>query len=144
MPEHFGHRAGLRDRPAEGIISVLSHDDAVRVPVAHDISESVLIWDVDRTVALLVEQSADAASALEGAGQVFAPNILDDVRDNTDNLNLAHKVPAVIEVCYRLHPLPAADVAPHLVLDVGELRVVLVVLLVLRAVDRRVQSSFHG
>ena len=33
---------------------------------------------------------------------------------------------------------------PHLVLDVGELGVVLVVLLVLRAVDCRVESSFHG
>ena len=32
---------------------------------------------------------------------------------------------------------------PHLVLDVGELRIVLVVLLVLRAVDCRVQRSFH-
>ena len=35
-------------------------------------------------------------------------------------------------------------VVPHLVLDVGELCVVLVVLLALRAVDRRVQRSFHG
>jgi len=33
---------------------------------------------------------------------------------------------------------------PHLVLDVGEQGVVLVVLLTLRAVDRRVQRSFHG
>ena len=33
---------------------------------------------------------------------------------------------------------------PHLVLDVGELGVVLVVLLALRAVDRRIQRSFHG
>ena len=37
-----------------------------------------------------------------------------------------------------------ASFLPHLVLDVGELGVVLVVLLVLRAVDRCVQSSFHG
>ena len=35
-------------------------------------------------------------------------------------------------------------VVPNLVLDVGELRVVLVVLLVLRAVDCRVERSFHG
>ena len=35
-------------------------------------------------------------------------------------------------------------VVPNLVLDVGELRVVLVVLLVLRAVDCRVKGSFHG
>ena len=35
-------------------------------------------------------------------------------------------------------------VVPHLVLDVGELGVVLVVLLALRAVDRRIQRSFHG
>ena len=32
----------------------------------------------------------------------------------------------------------------HNVLDIGELRVVLVVLLVLRAVDCRIQYSFHG
>ena len=35
-------------------------------------------------------------------------------------------------------------VVPHLVLDVGELGVVLVVLLALRAVDRRVKRSLHG
>ena len=35
-------------------------------------------------------------------------------------------------------------VVPHLVLDVGELRVVLVVLLVLRAVDCRVERLFHA
>ena len=35
-------------------------------------------------------------------------------------------------------------VVPHLVLNVGQLRIVLVVLLVLRAVNRRVQRSFHG
>ena len=33
---------------------------------------------------------------------------------------------------------------PHNVLDIGELRVVLVVLLVLRAVDCRVVRLFHG
>ena len=54
----------------------------------------------------------------------------------------AHR--AAAGVCDGLDPLPTADVAPHLVFDDGELRVVLVVLLVLRAVDRRVERSFHG
>ena len=40
-------------------------------------------------------------------------------------------------------PTSHSAVVPHLVLDVGELRVVLVVLLVLRAVDCRVERSFH-
>ena len=35
------------------------------------------------------------------------------------------------------------SVLPYNALDIGELRVVLVVLLVLRAVDRRVERSFH-
>ena len=35
-------------------------------------------------------------------------------------------------------------VVPHLVLDVRKLRIMLVVLLVLRAIDSRVKCSFHG
>ena len=44
----------------------------------------------------------------------------------------------------RCHRFPFARLCVYLLLDVGELRVVLVVLLVLRAVDCRVKRSFHG
>ena len=72
--------------------------------------------DVDRAVALLVEQSADTAGALEGTREILAPDVFDGVG-----------------LC-----------AAHLDLDVGELGVVLVVLLALRAVDGGVERSFHG
>ena len=42
------------------------------------------------------------------------------------------------------YAIKLAAAVPRLVLDVGELCVVIVVLLVLRAVDCRVQRSFHG
>ena len=119
VAEHVGHRAGLRYRPAEGIISVLSHDDAIRVPIPHDVSEGVLELNVDRAVALLVEQSADAASALEGTGQILAPDILNDVGLCAAHLYLPNEVPAIVEeVCCRrgcclLHS------SPEIVVGVG-------------------------
>ena len=54
----------------------------------------------------------------------------------------AHR--AAAGVCDGLDPLPTADIAPHLVLDDGEQRVVLAVLRALRAVDGGVECSFHG
>ncbi len=42
------------------------------------------------------------------------------------------------------HRFPFARLCVYLLLDVGVLRIELVVLLVLRAVDRRVERSFHG
>ncbi len=50
----------------------------------------------------------------------------------------------IVAVAYDGHAPELVAVVPHLVLDVGELCVVLVVLLALRAVDCRVQSSFHS
>ena len=44
----------------------------------------------------------------------------------------------------RCHRFPFARLCVYLLLDVGELGVVLVVLLALRAVDRCVERSFHG
>ena len=45
---------------------------------------------------------------------------------------------------YLCHRFPFARLCVYLLLDVGELGIVLVVLLLLRAVDCRVQRSFHG
>ena len=58
-----------------------------------------------------------------------------------DLISLDKKTHAVAEDG---HVSELVAIEPHLLLAVGELGVVLVILLALRAVDRRVQRSFHG
>ena len=73
MAEDVGERAALRDRAAEGVVGVGGDDVALFVGVAEDVAVGVGVGNVDHAVALDVEESAHAARALQGAGEVASP-----------------------------------------------------------------------
>ena len=76
MAEHFGHRAGLRNRLAKRIVCVFGDDVACRVGVAEDVAVCVGVGNVDRAVAPNVEQTSDTASALQSAREILAPAVM--------------------------------------------------------------------
>ncbi len=107
VAEEVGKRAGLGDEIAEGVVGVLRDGIAVCVEVASDVAVVVVAWNVELLSGGVgsggvgdckVKQPADAASALEAAGEVFAPIVMDcggcavRVVDS-----LFNKVPLVVE-----------------------------------------------
>ena len=67
MVEVVGERAGGGEEVSEGVVGVCGHGGTGGVEVARDVAVVVVAWDVDVSVALLVEQPADAARALQCA-----------------------------------------------------------------------------
>ena len=80
VAEEAGAPAGLGDEPAEGIVGVPRKGAAVDVKVARDVAVVVIARNVDNAVDREPQKPADAACALQRAGEVFAPVILDDAR----------------------------------------------------------------
>ena len=73
MAEDICERTGLRDRATKGVVGVGGDDVARRVGVAEDVAVGVGVGNVDHAVALDIEESAHAARALQGAGEVASP-----------------------------------------------------------------------
>ena len=95
---------------------------------------------IDGLLTRFLSEQIDVLALVAGGDDALQAEDLKAVREVLEEVAAA-RIVAVAENC--LAPELVA-VVPHLVLDVGELGVVLVVLLVLRAVDCRVQRSFHG
>ena len=95
---------------------------------------------IDGLLTRLLREQIDVLALVAGGDDALQAEDLKAAREVLEEVATA-RVVAVAENC--LAPELVA-VVPHLVLDVGELGVVLVVLLALRAVDCRVQRSFHG
>ena len=77
MAENVREMAGLRDGVAESVVGVLRNCGTGRVEETGYVSVVVVERDVDGIVDRKVEESADAASALQRAGEVFAPIVTD-------------------------------------------------------------------
>jgi len=95
---------------------------------------------IDGLFAGLLREEIDVLALVARRNDTFQSEDFETAREVLEEVATA-RVVAVAED--GLAPELVA-VVPHLVLDVGELCVVLVVLLALRAVDCRVQRSFHG
>lgn len=95
---------------------------------------------VDGLLAGLLREEIDVLALVASGDDALQSEDLETAREVLEEV-AATRVVAVAED--GLAPELVA-VVPHLVLDVGELSVVLVVLLALRAVDCRVERSFHG
>ena len=95
---------------------------------------------IDGLLARFLREQIDVLALVAGGDDALQAEDFKAAREVLEEVAAA-RVVAVAENC--LAPELVA-VVPHLVLDVGELGVVLVVLLALRAVDCRVQRSFHG
>ena len=76
MAEEVGEGTGLRDGVAESVVGVLRDCVAGSVKVAGNVSVVVVERDVDRVVDHEVEESADTARALQRAGEVFTPIVV--------------------------------------------------------------------
>ena len=100
--EGVGERSGGGDCAAEGVVSVLCNGGARGVEVAGDVPVIVIARNIRHAVYGKVKQSADAASSLQRAGEVFAPIVVDcrnrAVRAGND---LLYEIPIVVEVCVR-------------------------------------------
>ena len=77
MAEEVGERTGLRYGVAESVVGVLRNCGTGRVEVTGYVSVVVVERDVDGIVDRKVEESADAARALQCTGEVFAPVVMD-------------------------------------------------------------------
>ena len=65
MAEERRKRAALRERAAESIVCVLCYDVAVRIKVARDIADVVIIRDIGHTIDGQVKQPAHTARTLQ-------------------------------------------------------------------------------
>ena len=107
MAEEVGEGTGLRDGVAESVVGVGGNGFASRVKVAGDVSVVVVERDVDGIVDRKVEESANAARALQCTGEVFAPVVMDCGRGAVCIGDaLLDKIPIIIEegrYCFRRH-----------------------------------------
>ena len=121
VAEEVSERAGLRDGVAEGIVRVLRDSVTGRVKVAGDIAVVVVEWDVDSVIDCKVKQATDAACALQRAGEIFAPTVVDcRGRAVCVGDSLFYEVPIVVEVgvsrCWR----DFADAAGLRIIRIGK------------------------
>ena len=77
--EDVGHRARLRDGAAEGVVGVGGHDLARLGDVVRDVAVVVVEREVPHAVHFGREEAADAARAVERAGEVAPPDVVDEV-----------------------------------------------------------------
>ena len=114
MAEEVGEGTGLRDGVAESVVGVLRDCVAGSVKVAGNVSVVVVERDVDRVerdvdgiVDREVKESADAARALQRAGEVFTPIVVNGrYRAVRIGDALLDKIPIIIEegrYCFRRH-----------------------------------------
>ena len=96
--ENIREMAGLRYGVAESVVGVGGDSFAGGIKVAGYVSVVVVERDVDRVVDREVKESADAASALQRAGEVFAPIVTDCGRSAVCVGDaLLNKVPVIVE-----------------------------------------------
>ena len=95
---------------------------------------------IDGLFARLLREQIDVLALVAGGDDALQAEDLETAREVLEEVTAARVVAVAEDGLAR----ELVAVVPHLVLYVGELRVVLVVLLVLRAVDCRVERSFHG
>ena len=112
MAEEIGDGTGLRYGVTESVVGVGGNGFASRVKVAGYVSVVVIERDVDRVVDRKVEESADATSTLQRAGEVFAPIVVNGrYRAVRIGDALLDKIPIIIEegrYCFRRHLADAA------------------------------------
>ena len=77
MAENVREMAGLRDGVAESVVGVGGDGFACGIEVAGNVAVVVVERDVDGIVDHKVEESANAARALQCTGEVFAPVVMD-------------------------------------------------------------------
>ncbi len=95
---------------------------------------------IDGLLTRLLREQIDVLALVAGGDDALQAEDFKAAREVLEEVAAAR----IVAVAEDGHAPELVAVVPHLVLDVGELGVVLVVLLVLRAVDCRVQRSFHG
>ena len=121
MAEEVGEGTGLRDGVAESVVGVGGNGFASRVKVAGDVSVVVVERDVDGIVDRKVEESSDAARALQCTGEVFAPVVVNGrgcavcVGDA-----LLNEVPAIVEEGCRCFRRYLANTARLRIVEVGD------------------------
>src|SRR5574344_1839848 len=98
MPEEVGKWAGLGDEFSKGVVCVLCNRIAVPFNVARDVADVVVERNIDRAINRKVEQPSDPASALQRAGDVFAP-IVADRRRRAVRVGdaLFYEIPVIVE-----------------------------------------------
>ena len=110
MAEEVGEGAGLRNRTAEVIVLVGGDHVAGFIYVFRDVTIVVECGEVEQAVARHGKETAHAASALDRAGEVKAPEILylRDVRHATvDGVDgLVDQVPVIVNEGSHLKRLP--------------------------------------
>ena len=121
MAEEAGVWAGLGYGVAKSIVGVLGDRVAVGIEVSGDVAVVVVERDVDGIVDRKVEESSDAARALQCTGEVFAPVVM-DCRGCTVRIGdaLLDEVPVIVEegrCCFRRH---LADTARLRIVEVRD------------------------
>ena len=75
MAEEVGERAGLRDGVAESVVGVGGNGFAGVIKIAGNVTVVVVERDVDGIVDRKVEESSDAARALQRTGDIRLPSM---------------------------------------------------------------------
>ena len=101
MCEGGGKRARDRERVAEGVAGVGRDDSAGIIGVGADVSVVVVGRVAGAFARADGEEAADAAGALERAGKVFSPEVVNAVGRVAGDDEFAHRVPAVVAVAVR-------------------------------------------
>ena len=121
MAEEVVERTGLRYGVAESVVGVGGDGFACGIEVAGNVAVVVVERDVDGIVDHKVEESANAARALQCTGEVFAPVVM-DCRGCTVRIGdaLLDEVPVIVEegrCCFRRH---LADTARLRIVEVRD------------------------
>ena len=121
MTEDVGERTGLRYGVAESVVGVGGDGFACGIEVAGNVAVVVVERDVDGIVDRKVEESANAARALQCTGEVFAPVVM-DCRGCTVRIGdaLLDEVPVIVEegrCCFRRH---LADTAGFRIVEIRD------------------------
>ena len=76
MAEDAGERAALRNRATEGVVDIGGNGYTIGIDITRDVAVVVVARNIDRAIHHEVEQPGDAACALERAGEVLAPVVV--------------------------------------------------------------------
>ena len=121
MAENVREMAGFADEFAESVVGVGGDGFAGGIKVAGDVAVVVVERDVDGIVDRKVEESSDAARALQCTGEVFAPVVVNGrgcavcVGDA-----LLNEVPVIVEEGCRCFRRYLADTARLRIVEVGD------------------------